>query len=92
MCFILCDANAVNERAWVRDTQQKPFLGRMGKRGEAEITKRASLMSSVQKWEAVPLQPLFLHFLLEQSRTQKEDKEVPDSTGGRWCSVKPRVK
>lgn len=27
MCFILCDANALNERAWVRDTRQKAISG-----------------------------------------------------------------
>lgn len=36
MCFILCDANAVNERAWVSDNKNnstEAISGMNGKRG-----------------------------------------------------------
>lgn len=39
MCFILCDANAVSERAWVRDYSTKAISGMNGReKHKSEIT------------------------------------------------------
>lgn len=52
-------------------------------------------MSFVQKSEAVGSQSLYSRSppcsLLEHNKTQEEDEEMQASTGGRWCSVKPRL-